>query len=87
MNRRLMFTVFILACIAGLWNLRGMLTPDAPEVPPYAARPELLNNAPAMVNTDNTAESTTDTLNVRPTRQTAQQRMEAAVVVEQIGLA
>lgn len=61
-----------------------MLTPDAPEVTPYAARPELLDNAPAMINTVNTTAPTADSTNVVPTRPTAQQRMEAAFVVEQI---
>tara|TARA_R110000824_G_scaffold336_1_gene1755 strand:- start:174098 stop:175282 length:1185 start_codon:yes stop_codon:yes gene_type:complete len=84
MNRRLIFIVFLLACVAGLWNLRDRLTPEAPQVTPYAARPELLdNNGPALVNTVNNGDIVNAVINEVPDRLTAQQRMEAAFVPEQ----
>jgi hypothetical protein len=79
MNRqRLTFAAFLVFCICGLWYLQQQLTPDRPEATPYAARPELLDDAPALVaaietETDETAGSDLATL-----RQSAQQRMEAA---------
>ena len=54
MNSRLVFIIFLLACVGGLWYLRDRLTPPAPDVTPYAARPELLDTSVALVDAEET---------------------------------
>ena len=80
MNSRLVFIIFLLACVGGLWYLRDRLTPPAPDVTPYAARPELLDTSVALVDAEETtvAASADDV----PGRQSALQRMEAALAAE-----
>ncbi len=80
MNRqRLSFAAFLLICVYGLWYLQNQLTPDRPDVTPYAARPELLDDAPALITAiETSAEESQLAIDTAALRQTAQQRMEAA---------
>lgn len=84
MNRqRLNFAVFLLICAYGLWYLQQQLTPERPDVTPYAARPELLDDAPALiVAIEAESESSQSDVNTAAIRQSAQQRMEAASALE-----
>lgn len=83
MNRqRLTFAAFLLVCVYGLWYLQQQLTPNRPEVTPYAARPELLDDAPALVMAIETETDESTTSELAALRQTAQQRMEAASALE-----
>lgn len=83
MNRqRLTFAAFLLVCVYGLWYLQQQLTPNRPEVTPYAARPELLDDAPALLMAIETETDESTTSELAALRQTAQQRMEAASALE-----
>lgn len=78
-KQRLTFAGFLLICIYGLWYLQQQLTPDRPDVTPYAARPELLEDAPALITSvDIDTEESQLSIDAAALRQSAQQRMEAA---------
>ncbi len=50
MNRqRLVFAIFLLACVFGFWYLRGQLQTEVPQVTRLEARPELLEDAPPTI--------------------------------------
>lgn len=80
-KQRLTFAAFLLVCVYGLWYLQQQLTPERPYVTPYAGRPELLDDAPALIVAIETEESQLD-IDTAALRQTAQQRMEAASALE-----
>ena len=78
-KQRLSFAAFLVICVYGLWYLQKQLTPERPDVIPYAARPELMDDAPALVTgIETSAEESQLAIDVAALRQTAQQRMEAA---------
>ncbi len=78
-KQRLSFAAFLLICIYGLWYLQKQLTPERPDVTPYAARPELMDDAPALVSAIQASpEEAQLAIDTAALRQTAQQRMEAA---------
>ncbi|MBN4059843.1 DUF4124 domain-containing protein, partial [bacterium AH-315-I11] len=79
MNRqRLNFVAFLLICVVGFWYLKGQLTPERPDVTPYAARPELLDDAPVLLAAIETETAESQGIDIFALRQTAQERMEAA---------
>jgi hypothetical protein len=78
-KQRLSFAAFLLICIYGLWYLQKQLSPERPDVTPYAARPELMDDAPALVSAIQASpEEAQLAIDTAALRQTAQQRMEAA---------
>jgi hypothetical protein len=82
-KQRLSFAAFLVICVYGLWYLQKQLTPERPDVIPYAARPELMDDAPALVTgIETSAEESQLAIDVAALRQTAQQRMEAASIQE-----
>lgn len=82
-KQRLSFAAFLLICVYGLWYLQKQLTPERPDVTPYAGRPKLLDDAPALVAAiETSAESSQLAIDAAALRQTAQQRMEAASAQE-----
>ena len=74
MNRqRLNFAALMLICVYGLWYMRQQLTPEIPDVTPYAARPELLEDAPALITSiDIETEESVLNIDAAALRQTAQ---------------
>ncbi len=82
-KQRLRFAAFLLVCIYGLWYLQKQLTPDRPDVTAYEARPELMDDAPALITAIQTSpEEAQLAIDVAALRQSAQQRMEAAAGLE-----
>ncbi len=84
-KQRLSFAAFLVICIYGLWYLQNQLTPERPDVTPYAARPELMDDAPALITAIQASQEEVQLgIDTTALRQTAQQRMEAASVQEVI---
>lgn len=79
MNRqRLIFALFLLICVLGFWRLRGMLPAEAPQATPYAARPELLDDAPALATQNEAQVPETREEASEDAPLTTMERMEAA---------